>query len=368
MRALGVDPGTGNFDFLCIEDDVDRVVLDETIPSKVVAHETGRIVELVKSVSPEVVVGPSGYGLPLKPVDALTDEDLALTTLEKKTDSGIPVLSGVRRLLRMMRDEGIKAYMVPGVVQLPSVPVHRKINRIDMGTADKTCVAAYAVWDQARRSKIRYEETRLVCVEAGMGYNAALAVENGKIVDGLGGTNFPGPGFLSHGSMDGELAYLLGGFSKRKLFEGGASFTPTGSEVQLDYFVQNRYTTFGEGWRCFVEGVVKAVAALTASMDSKPLEVILTGRLSRIPELRQDMTSYIQRKLGMKSRRPENVFAKNAKDVAMGAAILANGIAGGKYSDLVECLEVRKSHGTVLDYVRIPGFDPAQVVGMLRSD
>ncbi|MEM2973621.1 MAG: DUF1464 family protein, partial [Candidatus Caldarchaeum sp.] len=128
MRALGIDPGTGNFDFCCIEDDVDRVVLDETVPSKLVAEETGQIIRVIKQASPDVVAGPSGYGLPLKKVAELSDDDLALTTLEKKTDSGISVLSGVRRLLRMMKEEGIYAYMVPGVVQLSSVPEYRKIN------------------------------------------------------------------------------------------------------------------------------------------------------------------------------------------------------------------------------------------------
>ncbi|MEM4291068.1 MAG: DUF1464 family protein [Candidatus Caldarchaeum sp.] len=368
MRALGIDPGTGNFDFCCIEDDVDRVVLDETVPSKLVAEETGQIIRVIKQASPDVVAGPSGYGLPLKKVAELSDDDLALTTLEKKTDSGISVLSGVRRLLRMMKEEGIYAYMVPGVVQLSSVPEYRKINRVDMGTADKTCAAAYAVWDQSRRLGIKYGDTRLVCVELGYGYNAAVAVENGRIVDGFGGTCFPGPGYLSHGGMDGELAYLLGEFSKKRLFEGGASYTEAGSSAPLEDFVQKRCSVFIDGWSSLVEGVVKAVAGLSSVMDSKPYEVVLTGRLSRVPELREDIVQAVERRLGLKARRPGNVFARRAKDVAMGAALVADGLGGGRYAELVETLELRKCSGTVLDHVKLPSFDVRNIIKQLRQD
>ncbi|MEM4281053.1 MAG: DUF1464 family protein [Candidatus Caldarchaeum sp.] len=368
MRALGIDPGTGNFDFCCIEDDVDKVVLDETIPSSLVAHETDRVMDLIKSISPDVVVGPSGYGLEFKKISDLKEEDLALTTLEKKAETEIPVLSGVRRLLRMMQAEGLNAFTVPGVIQLPTVPHHRKVNKIDLGTADKTCVTAYAVWDQAKKLGVKYDETRLVCLEMGLGYNAAMAVENGKIVDGIGGTIFPGPGYLALGMMDGELAYLLGDFSKKRLFEGGVAYLQTGSQASLEEFISQRHSLYGEGWTLLLEGVVKAVAALMVAMDAKPYEVIITGRISRADGLRDEITAIIQKKLGIRCRRPEHVFANKAKDVAMGAALIANGVGGGKYSKLVETLELTKSSGTVLDYVRLPGFNPRNILKNLRSD
>jgi len=368
MRSLGIDPGTGNFDFCCIEDDVERVVLDESIPSNVVAEETDRVLKLILEVAPTCVVAPSGYGLAFKKLSEVTDEELALTTLEKKTDSGIGVLSGVRRLLKGLRKENVNAYVVPGVIQLPSVPDHRKKNKIDMGTADKTCVTAYAVWDQSRARKLRYDETCLICVEMGYGYNAAMAVENGEIVDGLGGTIFPGPGFLSIGAMDGELAYLINGFSKKLLFRGGASYLDGFEGLTVDDFVNNREGACTNGWRLFIEGVVKAVAALSTSIDRKPLEIILTGRLSRVKEIRETISKVVQRKLGIRCRRPINVFAQKAKDVAMGAALISNGIEGGKYSELVEIMRIRESRGTVLDHIILPGFHPAEIIRRLRND
>ncbi|MEM4573951.1 MAG: DUF1464 family protein [Candidatus Caldarchaeum sp.] len=368
MKALGIDPGTGNFDFCCIEDNVNKVLLDESVPSKTVATYTEKIMKMILELEPDVVAGPSGYGLRFMPVSELTENDVSLTTLEKVSDYGAPVLSAVRRLLKSMKNAGVKAYTVPGVVQLPTVPIHRKFNKIDMGTADKTCVTAYAVWDQAKTRNISFEDTCLICVEMGLGYNAAIAVENGKIIDGIGGTIFPGPGYLSLGMMDGELAYLLGEFSKKRLFEGGIAWMPTGKETPLDEFVSGWHNKYSEYAKSFVEGVLKAVAALTSVMDRKPMEVVLTGRLSRVETIRREVKSAVYRKLELRARRPVNVFARRAKDVAMGAALVADGFGGGRYSELVDVLEIRKSSGTVLDHVKLVGFKAEEIVKNLRSD
>ncbi|GBC69657.1 hypothetical protein HRbin01_01359 [archaeon HR01] len=368
MKALGIDPGTGSFDLCCIGDDVGLLHLDESVPSSLVAREPEKVLGMILDVGPDVVVGPSGYGLAFKKLDEIDELDLALTTLEKASDGGISVLSGVRRLLRLMREAGLNAYTLPGVIQLPTVPSHRKINRIDLGTADKTCVAAYAVWDQASRMGLGYGDTSLICVEMGYGYNAAVGVEGGRIVDGVGGTVFPGPGYLAPGLMDGELAYLLGDFSKKLLFQGGAAFIDTGSEPSLEEFTRGRWGRYSVGWRCFLEGVVKAVAMLLAVMDERPREIILTGRLSRIPELRADVEEFLRRRTGLPARRPANVFTRKAKDVAMGAALIANGLAGGKYSELVDVMAIKKSEGTVLDHIRVRDFERDRVLKGLRSD
>ncbi|MEM2515010.1 MAG: DUF1464 family protein, partial [Candidatus Caldarchaeum sp.] len=97
-------------------------------------------------------------------------------------------------------------------------------------------------------------------------------------------------------------------------------------------------------------------------------EVIITGRISRVAELREEIIAMVERRLGIRCRRPANVFASRAKDVAMGAALIANGIAGGKYAKLVETLELTKSVGTVLEYVRVPRFNPRDILKNLRSD
>ena len=40
---------------------------------------------------------------------------------------------------------------------------------------------------------------------------------------------------------------------------------------------------------------------------------------------------------------------------ARGGAVLADGLAGGRYAALVECLGVRDSSGTALDHLRVDG-------------
>ncbi|MGC8961471.1 MAG: DUF1464 family protein, partial [Candidatus Bathyarchaeia archaeon] len=167
MRALGIDPGTRNYDLCCIEDHVDNIVLDKSLSTEVVARDPDKVFGIIREVKPDVIVGPSGYGIEFKRISCFTKEDLALTTLDKTGDVEIPVLTGLRKLLWMMREAGLNAYSAPGLVLLPTIPPYRKVNKIDMGTADKTCVALYAVWDQAEEYGIRYDETSLICVEMG---------------------------------------------------------------------------------------------------------------------------------------------------------------------------------------------------------
>lgn len=368
LRALGIDPGTKNYDLLCIEDDVDNVVLDKSISSEVVASEPSKVFEIIMDAEADVIVGPSGYGLEFKHISQFTKEDVALTTLDKVGDVDIPVLSGLRKLLWLMKEAGLNAYSAPGVVLLPTIPFYRKVNKIDMGTADKTCVAAFAIWDQAKKHGIGYDETSLICVEMGFGYNAAMAVENGQIIDAVGGTIFPGPGYLTLSQMDGELAYLLGKFSKLKLFEAGASFIAAQKILEVEEFAANLgRDEYQLAWQSMTEGIVKAIAILRTSFKKQPREIIVAGRLSRVERLRKDLEKILSEKFGIPVRRPLHIFAKEAKDVAHGTTLIANGIAGGKYNELVEVMKIRDVRGTVLDYIFFQDFDKKVVIENLRS-
>lgn len=373
MRALGIDPGTKNFDLLCIEDDMDHMVLDESLPSQLVADDPAAVFKVIKDVSPDVVVGPSGYGLEFKHISKFTKADIALTTLDKVGDIEIAVLSGLRKLLLMMKDAKMNAYSLPGVVQLPTVPTHRKVNKIDMGTADKTCVAAFAIWDQAKKYEIDYSQTSLICLEMGFGYNAAMIVEKGQIVDGIGGTIFPGPGYLTLSLMDGELAYLLGGFTKLKLFEGGVSHVATfesGAKIiEPEDFAKGfdaKERSYLTAWSSMLEGVVKAVSMGLSVLSKEPKEVLLTGRLSRIKPIFDGLKAELSRKLKLQVRSPKR-FSTKAKDVAQGAAIIANGIEGGEYAPLVDTMRIKEAKGTVLDYIYIPDWKVSDVVNKLKN-
>jgi predicted butyrate kinase (DUF1464 family) len=46
-----------------------------------------------------------------------------------------------------------------------------------------------------------------------------------------------------------------------------------------------------------------------------------------------------------------------AKETAQGAALIAEGLAGGTYERLVEVMELRETSGTTLDHLYVDGAD-----------
>ncbi|MBN2250718.1 MAG: DUF1464 family protein [Candidatus Altiarchaeota archaeon] len=350
VRVMGIDPGTKSFDFCGIDEG--RVVLNESILSGDIAGDPGRFVEVVESMDAEFIVGPSGYGLPVKRLSELDARDLFLLTLVKPEElDRINVLSGMQKSFKLLREKDVPMYFIPGVIHLPTVPGYRKLNRIDMGTADKLCCAVLGIRDQAARLGLGFNQTSFILLEIGFGYTSAVAVSGGRIMDGVGGTG-GSPGYSSPGSMDGELAYLLGTFPKTLLFEGGASsiagrrMTPERlSEVKG---TEDRYS---DAWECLIEGAAKDVLMLLASLKN-PKEILVSGRLSRIHGVVGDVSEKLD---GIAPVRRVGGFSKDVKDAAQGAALVADGLAGGEYQPLIENMKLRKAKGTVLDYIKLEG-------------
>jgi predicted butyrate kinase (DUF1464 family) len=50
-------------------------------------------------------------------------------------------------------------------------------------------------------------------------------------------------------------------------------------------------------------------------------------------------------------------FASNCKEAAQGAALIADGLAGGSNRALVEAMELRNAGGTLLDHLYVAGSD-----------
>ncbi len=216
MRIIGIDPGTGSFDFFGM--DGEKVILDTSVPVPEIAQNPTVLLDTVRGVFPlDTIVGPSGYGLPVTPIKDISEREL---TLMVPADKSIPLYDGIRMVVWLMKDEGWPVYFTPGVIHLQTVPAYRKANKMDMGTADKVCCAALAIRDQTELYGIDYSETSFILAEVGYGFTAITAVDKGKIVDGLGGTS-GGPGFITLGSMDSELAVRLGKFPGVVLFSGG---------------------------------------------------------------------------------------------------------------------------------------------------
>jgi len=272
------------------------------------------------------------------------------------------------RMLRSLKESGLPITFAPAVIHLPTVPGHRKVNRVDMGTADKLCAVALGITDQARHLDIAYEETAFIYVELGGAFTAVIAVEGGRIVDGLGGTS-GSLGYLAAGAMDGELAYLLGDFDKGLLCSGGVAHVAGRPDTSPDELVALIQTDDRSrlAWEAFMEGLVKSIAAEMAVVPS-PREILLSGRLARIPEVRQELTDRLS-PLRDSDLRPRDSdlrlppvrrvagFAQVAKEAAQGAALIAEGLAGGVHARLVEVMDLREAGGTVLDHLYVAGVE-----------
>ncbi len=214
------------------------------------------------------------------------------------------------------------------------MPPHRKINRIDLGTADKLCVAALTLAQRTRQLGMEPEAYHGCVVELGSAFTACLVLSGGQVVDGLGGTSGP-PGWRGGGAWDGELAYLLSPLQKRDLFTGGADSVPDAAV----------------GRRMFRESLVKAVAGLQAV--TKFEEVVLSGRLLESEPKRAEQVA-LDLDVLVRVVVLESLPGAWVKHAAQGAALLADGLAGGRYAPLVDHLALKTASGTVLDWLHHP--------------
>lgn len=354
MRVIGVDPGSKSFDVCGLEDG--RVGLDLSYPAETVALGPEEIVGEIERFRPDLVVGPSGMGLLPKRVKEMTDADRFELSIERPGDvHEIGVLHGLRRMVGMLGESGMDVRFIPGIIHLPTVPAFRKVNKIDMGTADKMAITALGVCVDAEREGLSgYDGVNLVLVEIGFGYNAASAVRGGKIVDGIGGTIFPGPAFVNMGAMDGEVAYLMGGFSKTALFSGGVCSVLGTGPIEPEEFgarleAGDKAAEFA--FAAFADGILRAIAIELLATDAS--RMYLSGRLSRCRPIWERLAGMITDKFALDVRSLAG-FSANAKEAARGAAVIADGFAGGRHEALVEHLEIRMAHGSLFDWIYVP--------------
>ena len=350
-RVAGVDPGTVSFDVCGLEGG--EVILERSFRTEEVGGDPAPLVEALVDHGPfDLVLGPAGYGLPLVPVERVGERELALMLLLREDEPrGRVGVGGMRAIMRALIAAGLPLVFGPGAIHLPTIPAYRKWNRIDLGTADKVASAALCIADQARRLDIEFAETSFVMLELGGAFSAALAVDGGRIVDGLGGSAGP-IGARACGALDAEVAYLLGAaLSKRTVFSGGA-LDPRG-KLDLSEGLQalRRDPRHREGWLALEEGAAKAALALTVSAPA-PREILVAGRLAYAPGMLEALGERLAEVAPVRVVAGPGVHAKAA---AQGAAVLADGLAGGRYAALVERLGVRDAGGSVLDHLRVYG-------------
>jgi predicted butyrate kinase (DUF1464 family) len=338
------------------------VFLDRSLPTPDAFAEPSLLLDWLdeahRAAPLDLVAGPSGYGLPLTSARDLSDDDLRLACLAAAGEDG--GLKGLRSVMRRLAAAAAPVVFTPGVVHLASVPPHRKVNRVDMGTADKVCAAVLAMHEQAARRGCGARDVSFILLELGGAFTAAIGVHDGRIVDGMGGTSGP-LGARAAGALDGEVAFLAGAVSKQLLFGGGAAAIAGVPEAALEMLTEPSTPRGRLAWDAYLESTVKAVAALAVSVP-RPAEVILSGRLAGRAGVRDELARRIAsprstgREAGPLAGTPVHLlkgFATAARQAAQGAALVADGLAGGRAAPLVEALGLRDASGTVLDHLYV---------------
>ncbi|MEM4717937.1 MAG: DUF1464 family protein, partial [Desulfurococcaceae archaeon] len=215
MRVAGIDPGTRSFDIVLLEED--HILWEKSIDTLELVENPSILITEVEKQAPDILVVPSGYGIPLdnginiKDPRRLIVEVILLTTyndlseFEKRDEIGVGVYKGLIHVtVKLVEKMKEKVVFIPGVIHLPTIPWYRKVNKVDMGTADKLASTFIAIHEISNKEGLDYDEVNLIVVELGFGYTAVISVSNGKIVDGIGGT-YASIGTLTSGSMDLEI-------------------------------------------------------------------------------------------------------------------------------------------------------------------
>ncbi len=359
-RALGIDPGTKSFDIVVIDND--KIIAEDSIPTEDIARDPKRLVEAIKKFKGvDIVAGPSGYGTPvicnqdIKDPRTFALQILLLTSEEqlrrglKRGHVGIAVYKALADVVEEMWKESLEVCYIPSVILLPTVPVHRKLNKIDMGTADKLAVVALALHTYSKEEGISYDESSFIVVEMGYGYNAVMAVENGKVVDGIGGTLVQ-PGFLTAGSLDLEVVVAGGCWERSDVFEGGVSSAC--NTVSISEALKKDSALCHNAFKAMREGIAKTVNSIRVSAP-KAKDIILSGRLTRYPEIFDDILNVLER-IGSVRKLRGLEGASISKEAAQGYAIIGEGLKGGYFKDLIEIMEIKSARGTTLDWVIHP--------------
>ena len=361
MRVCGIDPGSKSWDFFGLEDD--KIILDTSIPTKELIREPQKAIAIIKSVENiDLITAPSGFGLPLKKVKDLSEKDIFFTLLKFEQQEKNKLI-GLGKILRLIKAENIPGVIVPGVKHLPTVPRYRKINKIDMGTADKLCTAVTGIRDQIDRFNIGPENSNFIMVEIGYGFTAVLAIENGQIVDGIGGSNIMG--FRACGSLDGELAYLIKNIKKKNIYKGGVAYISGYSNMSLKEItlLAEKDDQIKTALKAYISSVKKAVFGISSSFSSKEKisEILLAGRGAELKYLREKIVNALNE---IAPARLMKSYSQIAKHGAQGAAFIANGILGGEFQPIIDNLKIKEASGSILDDIYVP-FDKDNLISDL---
>lgn len=145
--------------------------------------------EGICALYPEPTIAlPLGRGTPLARLSTVTDQQLQavisfLNKQQRKED--------LKQILIAIKALSLDSYSLPAVKHLPGVPLHRKLNPVDLGTPDRLCTVATLMYRLIER-QTAWSAMNFFCVEVGYNVKSIVVVENGRVVNGISQTTDSG--------------------------------------------------------------------------------------------------------------------------------------------------------------------------------
>jgi predicted butyrate kinase (DUF1464 family) len=259
---------------------------------------------------------PSGLGVPLTRARDILDRDVFEMTFRGERGSDELLAA----FLPLARHRLPTAFCIPGVKALATVPLPRKLFRVDLGGAGLVCAAAWALHVLGRSG--RAESFLLLHLEAGLRGMAAVCA--GQIVDGVGSSVAT---FGQDG--DGDAAEPL------RLSGPAAWWRREGARV-AQAEAHSPGCVASARW----DGVRREVFALAGAYGLD--RVVVTG------EERAEALDLLAGRIPCESL----PAPADGYEPALGAAVVAAGLTGGPTTPLLDRLGLREARGRVLDYLR----------------
>lgn len=360
MRVASIDPGTKSFDVTVIEDG--KPVWGESVEARAVAERAEILLEVLERARAEYIAAPSGYGVPLTRGSEVRDpetfsiEVLLLSTREQIAEGirggepGMHVYAGLASVAKkLIESRGSSVVFLPAVIHLPTVPAHRKMNKVDMGTVDKLASAFIAVHAFAERESVSYDKVNLVVAELGYGYVGAIAVSGGRVVDGIGGS-YASIGPLTPGAMDMEVVGGAGSWSRWDIWRGSIYEISAARDMEELARRAEMGEKEAEGLLlAYIEGVAKDVAR--ARLSAREAEIVIaTGRFARSGAI----TRRIAELLDIELIPAHRIIGWELKEASLGYAAMAEGALGGAFAELSSHMKIAEACGTATDYIVHP--------------
>jgi len=208
--------------------------------------------------------------------------------------------------------------------------------------------AFLAVYSESIRESKSLNDINIIVAEIGFGYIGIIAVKEGRIVDGIGGT-YASTGTLTAGAMDLEVVVGVKRWNRWDVFHGGVFWTSNTFDLEdLIKAYKNSEEPLASLYLSFIEGIAKDIAR-AMTVVPRVDRVVLTGRYSR----NKDVVKHLQELVrdveitGIQGLRGAVI----SKEAGQGYAAIGEGIVGGYFAHIVDHMKIKEACGTVVDYV-----------------